>query len=231
MKLPWNKDETSTPAATETPVVQPQEQLPKGYTPKKGRPTPKRNEVELAKGVRHAPVRPAETPAEARARRKELKASMSREEWKALKRREKDELKKAQQRTRAAMDRGDERFLLERDKGPAKAYIRDWVDARRFFSTLMLPIAVLLLVFMIAGQKFPEVAAYSSMFGLLAMIIFVVEGIWLGRKSASEALEHYPDTPETKMSLGFYAYSRASQPRRLRSPKPRLEVGGAPVAH
>lgn len=55
---------------------------PKGYTPPKGHATPKRNDVERQRGVRKTAYKAPETPAEARKQRKELKNSMSKEEYK-----------------------------------------------------------------------------------------------------------------------------------------------------
>lgn len=236
VKLPWNKtSDDSEAAATGTAdgsgtagTGDDTGHLPKGYTPKKGRPTPRRNEVERAKGIRHDPVVPAETPAEARARRKALKESMTKQEWKQYKRKQKEERKRATDKARKAIDRGDERYLLDKDRGPAKAFVRDWVDSRRFYNSLMLPIAVVLLISLIIGGKFPAISAYLSIFGMISIILFAIEGIWLGRAAAKAALAAHPECTDSKLSLGFYAYSRASQPRKLRTPKPKVGLGGKP---
>ena len=56
----------------------------KAFTPKKGRPTPKRNEVEREVGVRRTAFDAPSTSKEARERRKELKNSMSKDEYLSL---------------------------------------------------------------------------------------------------------------------------------------------------
>ncbi|MFV8380787.1 DUF3043 domain-containing protein [Corynebacterium hindlerae] len=201
------------------------EKLPKGYTPKKGRPTPKRNEVERARGVRRGPATPAETRQEMKAREKALKESMTKEEWKEYKKKQREERNRRAKETQAAMDRGDERYLLPRDKGPVRAFVRDWVDARRFFSELVMPVALLLLIVMFIGQSYPQIAATLSMIAMVIMVLFFVEGIFIGRRANKAVREKFPDTTDTGFGLGFYAYSRASQLRKLRTPKPRVAVG------
>ena len=85
MKLPWknssDSDDTANTDATAASVQSDQAAdtfgdtddsgLPKGQTAKKGRPTPKRNEVERSTGVRRAHYDAPLTPKEARQRKKE----------------------------------------------------------------------------------------------------------------------------------------------------------------
>ncbi|MDO5075967.1 DUF3043 domain-containing protein [Corynebacterium sp.] len=197
----------------------------KGYTPKKGRPTPKRNEVERARGVRRTPTAPPETAKEARARRKALKQSMSKEEYKALKKKEREERAARSRAVQQGIDRGDERYLLDRDKGEVRAFARDWVDARRFLSNAVMPMSLVLLVGLFIAQSYPESNTAVSMVAMLVMGTFFIEGYILGSRVTKAAKQRFPDAADTGFALGFYAYSRASQPRKLRSPKPRVEIG------
>lgn len=197
----------------------------KGYTPKKGRPTPKRNEVERARGIRRDPVKPPETAKEARARRKALKASMSKAEYKEMKRKEREERAARSRAVQEAIDRGDERYLLDRDKGEVRAFVRDWVDSRRFLSNLVMPASLVFLVVMFTTQSNPEVGWIASMVVMAMMGIFFIEGYVLGSRVNKAVAERFPGTSETGFALGFYGYSRASQLRKLRSPKPRVEIG------
>ena len=104
VKLPWQKTEQSADAAqgstkvelpeadkadTAAKAEQAEEKLPKGYTPPKGRPTPKRIDQEIKRGVVRDPN--AATPAQIRQREKELKKTMSKEEWKAHKKKVREE--------------------------------------------------------------------------------------------------------------------------------------------
>ncbi|MEJ5998564.1 DUF3043 domain-containing protein [Corynebacterium sp. H130] len=200
------------------------EQLPKGYTPKKGRPTPKRDEVERARGIRRGPAPTGLTRAEEKAREKALKESMTKAEYKEYKKKQREERSRQAKSVQAAMDAGDERYLLPRDKGPVRAFVRDWVDERRFFSELVMPVALFLLVVMFIGQTYPEIAATLSMVVMVIMLAFLIEGIIIGRRANKAVREKFPDTTDTGFGLGFYAYSRASQLRKLRTPKPRVNV-------
>lgn len=241
VKLPWQKPDDSSPnkasstaasalGADDTDAVAsddavPQEKLPKGYTPPKGRPTPKRREVEIERGVIRDPSGVPRNQAEAAARRKELKKSMSKEEWKDYKRKEREETRRRQREAQAAMDRGEEKFLLPRDKGEVRRYVRDWVDSRRFVSNAVMPVALVLLLVLLLGSALPTLANVTSLAGMVLILVFLVEGIWLGRSVNKSVRAKFPGTTETGFALGFYAYSRATQPRKWRTPKPRVKIG------
>lgn len=216
------KDTEHTQSSTAAGGANAGEALPKGYTPKKGRPTPKRKDAQVA---RTTTVRHGETRAEARARRKAEKASMTREEWKAKKRAEREERARRAKETQAAMDRGDERYLLERDKGEVRRFVRDWVDSRRFISNSLMPIALVLLLVMFIGQRYPEAAAFVSYGAMFVMVAFFAEAFIIGRRANKAVRAKFPNTTDTGFNLGFYAYSRANQPRRLRTPKPQVNIG------
>ncbi|WP_197702399.1 DUF3043 domain-containing protein [Corynebacterium suranareeae] len=238
MKLPWDKnkntegadaagqDASSTPEPTTAEAESAAQKLPKGYTAPKGRPTPKRREVELERGVVGGQsLAPSDTYSQQRQKRKELKASMSKEEFKAYKQKERDARIKRQRETQAAMDRGEEAYLMDRDKGEVRRFARDWVDSRRFLSNFVMPVAIALLVVMLIGNFNPQFAATSSMVAMVLMLGFLVEGITTGRRVNKAARAKFPGTTETGFGLGYYAYSRSVQPRKWRTPRARVEIG------
>lgn len=241
VKLPWDKKKQSEGADRETAstsapsqsgltqFAEPEtgeQQRPRGYTPPKGRPTPRRRDVELERGIIGGQsMAPSDTYGQARQKRKEMKSSMSKEEYKAYKQRERDERLKRQRENQAAMDRGEEAFLMDRDKGEVRRFARDWVDSRRFVSNFVMPVAIALLVIMLAGNFFPEFAATASMFAMLLMLVFLVEGITIGRRVNKAVRTKFPETTETGFGLGYYSYSRAVQPRKWRTPRARVEIG------
>lgn len=237
MKKPWNKNENADrssssdaaaqakPAAEATPAADARP-VSTAYTPKKGRPTPKRNEVERAQGVRRGPVDAPLTSKEARARKRELKQSMSKDELKAMKAKERAERREQRRIADERMASGDPQYLLDRDKGKERKLVRDWVDSRRFFANIFMPFAFLLLLIMLIGNSMPQVANIATLVAMVMIVALFAEGIWIGRKAMAVVRERYPNTDEKPMSLGFYAYSRASQPRRLRTPRPQVEIGG-----
>ncbi|MDO5669093.1 MAG: DUF3043 domain-containing protein [Corynebacterium sp.] len=229
MKLPWQKSEASSPAEpAATPEVttteQPEQPLPKGYTPPKGRPTPKRREAEIERGVIRDRTAPR-SQAQASAQRKELKKSMSKQEWKEYKAKERAESRKQQQQVQKAMDDGDERYLLPRDQGVERRFVRDWVDSRRFINNWVLPVALGLLVIMFIGTFAPTFANIMSLIAMALMVVFFIEGMWAGMAANKAVRERFPETTATGFGLGFYTYSRMTQPRKWRSPKPRVAVG------
>jgi hypothetical protein len=185
-------------------------------TAPKGRPTPKRDSSR-----RRGPIAPAPmTTAEARRRRKELRGpKLSRDE----RREDKVAKRAAMSERRERMMAGDDAYLLPRDKGPVRALARDIVDARRVSVLgLFMPAALGLIFIMLAV---PQVQYYISPAMLILMGIMIVDGLFLGRKVNRLVDEKYPDHTEGGWKLGFYAASRASQLRRMRAPRPRVNRG------
>ncbi|TWS25898.1 DUF3043 domain-containing protein [Tsukamurella sputi] len=227
MKLPWQKADDSTSDAPDSTAADTADEaattsLAKPtQTPGKGRPTPSRRE---AQGRKRGPVTPAPmTRAEARARKKELRNSMSKEERKAA---------AAERRTQAnerreLMMQGDERYLPARDQGPVKAYVRDLVDAKRHVSTMFIPLAVAVMVFMFVTVNMPQLAGVPMLLLLVMIAVMAIEGILTGRRVNNRVRERWPDTTETGFRLGWYAFMRTTQLRRMRIPRPRVKPGDA----
>lgn len=235
VKLPWQKSEQTAEAgstkaelpqtdnapAADTPEAA-EQKLPKGYTPPKGKPTPKRLDQEIKRGVVRDPN--AATPAQIRQREKELKKSMTKEEWKAHKKQVREENRARNREMQAKIDSGDERYLMERDKGEERRFIRDWVDSQRFFNNYVMPMALVLLIVMLIGTWLPRVAAALSLVSLLFIVTIFIEGIIIGIRANRAVRAEFPEA-NTGFSLGMYAFSRATQPRNWRSPKPRVALG------
>ncbi len=184
-------------------------------TAPKGRPTPKRDS-----NTRRGPIAPAPmTSAEARARRKELAGpKLSRDERKV----ERAERRARTDDRRARMMAGEEAYLLPRDKGPVRAYVRDIVDARRNLLGLFMPAALLMIFFMMGV---PQLQAYVSPTMLLLMVAMAADGLLLARKVRNMVDVKFPDNTESTWKLGTYAAGRASQLRRMRAPRPRVDRG------
>lgn len=189
-------------------------------TAPKGRPTPKRNEASRRRG----PVAPAPmTSAEARRRRKELRGpKLSREERKVEKAARRSEMSERRERMMA----GEDAYLLPRDKGPVRRYVRDVVDARRNLLGLFMPSALGLIFVMLAVPSV-QVQQLLSPAMLVLVFVMVIDGFVLGRKVNRMVDEKFPDNTETGWKLGFYAASRASQLRRMRAPRPQVERGAS----
>ena len=184
----------------------------RGYTPAKGRATPKRSEAE---GKRRGPVAPPpRTTREAMKRNRELRKANPQS---------KEDRRAAAKERQARMAAGDERYLLPRDKGPVKAYVRDLVDSRRNLTGLFMPLAIVVLVLMIS--PFPLLQQYVTLLCMVLLVAMVVEGVLTGRRVTRLAREKFPKENIQGRSLGWYAFVRASQVRKLRMPKPRVKPG------
>ena len=118
---------------------------------------------------------------------------------------------------------GDEKYLLPRDRGPVKAYVRDLVDTRRNIAGLFMPLALVVVLVLLVPS--PLVQQYVSLLSMAMLLTIVVEGVLLGRIVNRRVRERFPDSSASGVSLGFYAMTRATQLRRLRVPKPRVGYG------
>ncbi|MEE2057852.1 DUF3043 domain-containing protein [Rhodococcus artemisiae] len=184
----------------------------------KGRPTPKRRDAE---GKRRGPVAPAPlTAKEARARRKAARKSKSKDQRKA----ESAQRRASASERRNRMLAGEEKFLLPRDRGPVRAYVRDIVDSRRNLVGLFMPLALVLIMTMFLG---PVIQQYVTLAMFVMMLLMVIEGIYLGRMVNKKARARFPDSTDGGFGLGWYAFVRASQIRKLRAPLPRVKPGDA----
>lgn len=187
-----------------------------GTTAPKGKPTPKRSQG------KRGPVAPAPmTSAEARRRRKELGGpKLSREERKA----ERIARRADQAGRREKMMAGEDAYLLPRDKGPVRRFVRDVVDARRNVLGLFMPAALGLIFVMLAVPSL-AVQRLLSPAMLVLVVIMVIDGFLVGRKVNKLVDQKFPDHTESGWKLGFYAASRASQLRRMRAPRPQVNRG------
>ena len=190
------------------------EQVSKAHTPGKGRPTPKRRDAE---GRKRGPVAPP--PRTTREAIKRSRGNKADRKELAAKRRE----IRVTQRER--MMAGDEKYLMPRDRGPVKAYIRDAVDSRRNLLGLFMPLAILIFVALLVPD--PRVQSFTTLLCLLMLLAMVVEGLLSGRRILKQVRQRFPKEPVRGMSVGWYAFIRASQIRKLRVPKPRLRPGDA----
>jgi hypothetical protein len=165
----------------------------------KGRPTPKRKEAESKRKV--SSLAPVVTKDQKRAS-------------KALAR-------QSRVAQRAAYLRGDESALPARDRGPARRYVRNFVDSRRSTGEYFLPIIFVVLILTLIPLPAVQIGAVALMYAVL--ILAVIDGFFLSRKIRKAIAIKFPGT-STK-GLGMYAWLRSTQMRRLRAPHPQVKVG------
>ena len=174
----------------------------------KGRPTPKRRDAE---GRRRGPA-----PPPPRTQREAAKLARAN-------RPAKEDRRAAAAERREGMARGDDKFLMPRDRGPVKAYVRDLVDSRPHLMGLFMPLAIIVVLSLLVPIR--EVQSYLSLFSLIALTSMIIEGILLGVSVTRKARAKFPNEKIGGLGTGWYAFTRATQLRRLRIPKPRVQRG------
>ena len=174
----------------------------------KGRPTPRRREAE---GRRRGPAPPP--PRTQREALRRMRGTKERRRNAAAERRER-------------MLAGDQKYLLPRDQGPVKAYVRDLVDSRPHLAGAFMPLALLVFVVMLVPLPVvQQVQQYVSSASTAMLVAISIEGVVLGWTVKRRVRDRFPHASESGASLGFYAMTRATQLRRLRVPKPRVGRG------
>jgi len=170
---------------------------------KKGRPTPSRREAEAANKAR-------------------AKVPRTRKEISAARRVARSD---SSTKMRQAMKTGDNRYLPPRDQGPARRFIRDYVDSSFLILELMLPAMIVFLVFGYSGNA--TLATYANLALPAMLLVVLVEGFRLRGRLRKELARRFPDDPNAGKGATTYAVMRGLQVRFLRMPKPQVKMGQA----
>ena len=166
---------------------------------KKGKPTPKRKE------------------AQAKLKVSSLSPAASKEAKKALK----AQARVRRLEARAAYMRGEESALPVKDKGPARRFVRNYVDERKSVTEYFLVFIMFILFLTVIPSPAVQLGAIVLMYS--AMIWVAIDGFLLSRRVKKLVAEKFPDQP-TK-GLGLYGWMRSTQLRRLRAPAPQVGPG------
>ncbi|MFC7245892.1 DUF3043 domain-containing protein [Catellatospora aurea] len=193
----------TTDVSAATPAEEPEAteivRASRSYTPAKGKATPKRTEAQRRK---------AEPPP---ANRRE-----------AMKR-QREKMRADRAESMAGMKKGDERYLLPRDKGPERRLVRDYVDSRRTVGTWFFGGAFL--IFFLIQVRDPRIALAANVIWLLLALAVVVDSVFICRKIKKLVKANYPKTTQRMGSLYMYAVMRAITFRRMRMPNPQVKIG------
>lgn len=166
----------------------------------KGQPTPKRKHQEA---MRRRPLVPGDKKAARQAQR--------------------EHVRQLRQKQRTAMETGDEKYLPQRDRGPQRRFVRDWVDARTGVGEWMLLVVLLFLFVSLAVTE--EARLMLSQVLWVAVLVVLVE-CWYVARSVRKKVEQ--KFGEKEKGIRFYAVMRCLQIRRLRLPKPLVRRGEFP---
>jgi hypothetical protein len=169
----------------------------------KGRPTPSRKSAETARKERTKPQ--LDRRAAARAAREDARTN--------------------RMKARASLASGDDRYLPARDKGPVRAFVRDYVDSRRTVGEYMLPLVIVFLVVSFIQNN--TVRGYAVLAFYLFMLMLIISTAALGFRARRAAEDKFAD--EVTRGSGLYGAMRSMQLRRMRLPKAKVKVGGQPL--
>ena len=164
----------------------------------KGRPTPKRSEAEAK---RRQPITGSRTPAGPRTKEDKARARTTRST------------------KYDAMKRGEAWALNPRDRGPARALARDFVDSKRRASEYYMYILIVLL----ASVFLRKLSAIISPLVLVLIVVIALDALMIRRSLHRLMAERLPG--ESTRGLTTYAVMRALQIRRFRVPAPRVGPG------
>ena len=128
-------------------------------------------------------------------------------------------------RARQGMKNGEERYLPARDRGPARAFARDFVDGRITLAEFFIFIAIAVLALGFIKNQFIQSWVSIGFFAVTALI--VVDTVVLLVQLSLRAKKEFAEATDRK-GLLLYATLRTLQLRRLRLPPPRVRRGGAP---
>ncbi|MCW2809471.1 MAG: rane protein [Marmoricola sp.] len=168
----------------------------------KGRPTPTRKESEAA-------------------RRERARAGMDKKAAQKLLRQRRNE---SNAQVRAGMRAGDERYLPARDQGPVKRFVRDFVDARVSIAEFLLPLLIVIMAFQYSGNA--ALVRFSATLWATTLVVVALDTAWMLLRIKRALRAEFPD--ESLKGTTFYTLMRVLQLRWLRTPKPRVRIGGAP---
>ncbi len=165
----------------------------------KGRPTPSRKEAEAAAKARAKPPRT----------RREMAAA------------QKASRTDSSSRVRQGMRNGEEKYLLPRDKGPLRRFIRDFVDSRFSFVELIIPLLVVTMVLGYSGNDTLRSIGNSVLFG--SVLLVALDMFMLRFRLRRQLATRFPN--ESTKGTTYYAVTRAMQMKFMRLPKPKVKIG------
>lgn len=136
---------------------------------------------------------------------------------------QRDRVAEQRNRARVGLANGEEKFLPERDKGPQRRFVRDYVDARWSVGELMIPVMVVVLI----SSAVPALSGVALYVIWIYVVLALIDCFLLGRRLKSKLAERYgADKVETR--IPWYAAMRSLQLKPMRLPKPQVKRGNFP---
>lgn len=169
----------------------------------KGRPTPSRREAEAA-------------------RKAQMRRTNTRKDQMRAQRALRDAAREKQRRALAGEGNPDD--LPVRDRGPVKAFVRDYVDRRFSVAEYLLPLLIVMLVLSTVGGEWGAVVVVYLWMATILLVVLDSVRLIVGLRRQVRARFG----PEAIRGTTMYALLRSTQLRRFRLPKA-MVPRGAPL--
>lgn len=183
---------------------------PKGVSPTKGAPTPKRRDAQARNYRPIVADHKKMTREEKKAARAAARATQD-EEW-----------KRAQQ----AMKTGDERNMPAQHRGPVRRFARDYLDARLNLGTGFMPLAVILVLSLFVQSQ--QRIFVTVVLTIYALFFLMLADSWWAVRNARILIEHKFGPDKVPYRFTWQMMTRTFYFRRWRLPAPQVKLGEFP---
>lgn len=132
----------------------------------------------------------------------------------------------ARERARIGMANGEEKYLVAKDRGEQRRYIRDYVDARWSVGEMLIPIMLVVIITTYFQNPVMRVIGMVAIWGFLAIALIdsIVAALLIRRKLTEKF-----GASAVQKGNGLYVGMRAMQLRPMRLPKPQVKRRAYPV--
>ncbi|WAC66147.1 DUF3043 domain-containing protein [Agrococcus sp. SL85] len=142
------------------------------------------------------------------------------EDRKEARRQMQDKMRAEREKARLGFERGDEKYLPARDKGPVRRFVRDWVDARLSLGTLAMPMMIVVLVLTFINDPQWRLVANIVLWSFVLLV--VLDSVFMAWQLRRAVRARF-GAKEAKGN-GWYATMRAVQMPFMRMPKPQTKL-------
>lgn len=142
----------------------------------------------------------------------------------AAKKAAREQLAKRREEIRRGVAEGDERYLTERDKGPQRRFIRDWVDARTSVGEFALPVMFVIVLWTFLPTRW----VYTGVIAMWSLVLLIVIDSILLRFFLKRRLVRKFGPDNLQRGWAWYGINRAIQFRLMRMPKALRKRGDWP---
>jgi hypothetical protein len=130
----------------------------------------------------------------------------------------------ARERARVGMAAGEEKYLLARDKGVQRRYVRDYIDARFSVGEVIIPVMFGVILLTLVPNT--SIQTYLMLVLYAFVLVVAIDLYVMGTKINNRLRAKYGSLDR---GLRWYGAMRALQLRPMRLPKPQTKRGQFPA--